>query len=167
MLRRRSEHGSSSRKTAATRRFDGIELFNGCRRRELQRIDPLGTTVVVRPFRGLCYGGEIGSQFFVLVDGTAEVESAEGRLALMHSGAWFGETELIHNTPCTASVRTLVESTLIVFSRREFNTLRRELPQVRDCLDATAALLVNGEQSRPWYQPVKASVAERDAVSAR
>ncbi len=155
-------------RSISIRRFEGIELFNDCRRSELERISPLGTTVVVRPFRCVCSEGELGSEFFILVDGVAEVESAAGRLALLHSGAWFGEAALIDNAPRRATVRTLVESMLIVFTRREFNTLRRELPRVRDRLDATAALFVRGDGPtfRPWYQPVGTSVVAVNAAAA-
>jgi ATP-binding cassette subfamily B protein len=153
----------------AIRRFQGVELFKDCRRSELERIDPLGTTVVVPPLRELCREGELGSEFFVLIDGVAEVEITVGRLALLHSGAWFGETALIHNSPRRASVRTLVESTLIVFTRREFNTLRRGLPRVRDRLDATAALFIRGDvpASRSWYQSVSTSVPAVAATAGR
>lgn len=156
-------------RSISIRKFEGIELFNGCRRSELERISPLGTAVAVPSFRCLCSEGEPGSEFFILVDGVAEVEGAARRLALLHSGAWFGETALIHNAPRRATVRTLVESMVIVFTRREFNTLRRELPHVRDRLDASAARYVSGEGPtfRPWYQPASTSTTTVNATVAR
>jgi CRP-like cAMP-binding protein len=138
------------------RRLEGIELFRGCRKSQLEWIDRLGITVVRPAGRTLCSEGKPGSEFFLLVDGLVEVHSSGGRLALLHAGAWFGETALLHNTVREASVTTVVDSMLIVFDRREFNTLRDLAPQVRQRLDFTAALFARGDvpTSQPWYQPI-------------
>ena len=137
-------------------RMDGMELFQGCRRAQLKMIDRLGTMLVEPAGRTLCCDGKPGSQFFVLIDGLAQVQNSCGRLALMHSGAWFGEAALINNTAQRASVTTVVESTMIVFDRSEFNALRHIAPQVRKRLDSTAALIARGDAptSQPWYQPI-------------
>ena len=139
-------------------RIEAQELFQGCRHSQVKEIDRLGTTVDLAAGRTLCTEGKPGSQFFVLLDGLVQVQNSSGRLALLHSGAWFGETALIHDTSQRASVTTVVESTLIVFDRSEFNALRHIDPHVRERLDDTATLYLRGETpaSHPWYQPIDA-----------
>ena len=142
--------------TITVQRIERMELFQGCRRSQLKMIDRLGTTVELSAGRELCSEGKPGSQFFLLVDGLVQVQNSCGRLALLHPGAWFGETALIHKTSQLASVTTVVESMLIVFDRREFNDLRSIAPQVRERLDFTAALFTHGDAptSQPWYQSI-------------
>jgi CRP-like cAMP-binding protein len=137
-------------------RIEGIELFHGCRHAQVKEIDRLGTTLDVAAGRPLCTEGKPGSQFFVLLDGLVQVQNCSGRLALLHPGAWFGETALIHDTYQRASVTTIVESVLIVFDRSEFNALRHLAPHVRERLDDTAARYLRGETptSHSWYQPI-------------
>jgi CRP-like cAMP-binding protein len=141
---------------AGVRRIEEIGLYSGCRRSELKIIARQGTTVTLSAGRTLCAEGKPGLEFFVLVDGLVQVRNARGRLALLHGGAWFGETALIRNQPREATVTTVVDSTVIVFDRREFNTLRDVAPRVRERLDGTAALYVRGDRpTHPWYQAIE------------
>jgi CRP-like cAMP-binding protein len=137
-------------------RIERMDLFQGCGRAQLMMIDELGTTLVLRAGQTVCREGEPGSQFFVLVDGLAQVQNSCGGLALLHPGAWFGETSLVLMTTHRASVTTVVDSMVLVFNRAEFNGLRDVAPQVRERLDRTAALFARGDAptSEPWYQPV-------------
>jgi CRP-like cAMP-binding protein len=140
---------------ASVRRIEGNGLFSGCRRSELNLIAQQGTTVTLQPGRVLCKEGRPGSQFFVLVDGLVQVRGSRGTLALLHGGGWFGETALIRNRTREATVTTVVESTVIVYNRREFNTMRDVVPRVRERLDGTAALYVRGDRpTHPWYQSI-------------
>ena len=137
-------------------RIERMDLFQGCGRSQLTTIDELSTTLVLRAGRTVCGEGEPGSQFFVLIDGLAQVQNSGGSLALLHPGAWFGETSLVFKTTHRASVTTVVDSMVLVFNRAEFNGLRDVAPQVRERLDRTAALFARGDAptSEPWYQPV-------------
>jgi len=71
---------------AGVRTLEKIDLFNGCRRSELERIDQQGTTVTLSAGRTLCVEGKPGTQFFVLVDGLVQVRSSRGMLTLLHGG---------------------------------------------------------------------------------
>ena len=137
-------------------KIQDVPLFYGCRRSQLEVIDRLGTALVVHSGRTLCHEGEPGSEFFVLVDGLVEVQSSGGVLALMRGGAWFGEVALLHHTSRRATVRTVVDSELLVFSRQEFAMLCHAAHEVRERVEHTAALVARGEKltAQPWYQPV-------------
>jgi CRP-like cAMP-binding protein len=120
-------------------RLRSLELFEGCTRAQLAKIDRLGITLGFAPGRALCVEGSPGAEFFVLVDGVADVRTSSGTVALLRSGAWFGEIALIDKVPRRATVTTRSESRVIVFGRREFNTLLAIAPHVRARLQRSAA----------------------------
>jgi CRP-like cAMP-binding protein len=146
--------------SASIRRLASLELFAGCRRKELARIDALTTTVDVPAGRVLCEEGTSGSEFFVLVAGRVEVRKAGDAAALLKPGAWFGETALLELTTRRATVIARTQATLLVFGRREFNGLLFIAPTVRRRLEATASRVVDGmaPSRQPWYQPLGVKV---------
>jgi CRP-like cAMP-binding protein len=155
--------------TITMHRIEGLELFEGCGRSQLKMVDQLGAAVTVAAGRVLCTEGKRGSQFFLLLHGLVQVQNSCGRLALLHPGAWFGETALIYKSRQLASVTTVLESMVIVFDRREFDELRQVTPQIRERLDATAALFARGDAptSHPWYQGIDEQTrADRVPVTA-
>lgn len=125
-------------------RLSHLELFEGCRRSQLAKIDELGGMLVVPPEQTLCVEGTPGEEFFVLVDGLVDVRTSTGTYALLHSGAWFGEAALIDKASRRATVVTRTASMLIVFGRREFNCLLEIAPQVRTRLQLSASLVIDG-----------------------
>jgi CRP-like cAMP-binding protein len=137
-------------------RIKHINLLHACRRRALELIDGLSTTVALPPGQTLYSQGEPASEFFVLLDGVVDVRKAAQTIARLHGGGWFGETALIHNVDRQASIITATASTVAVFNRREFNSLCAEAPSVRARLEDTAALYLRGEQPliEEWYEPV-------------
>ena len=72
-------------------RLRNLELFAGCGRRELERIDQLTVTLQIPAGRRLCAEGARGEEFFVLLDGVANLHSSSGGASLLGAGAWFGE----------------------------------------------------------------------------
>jgi CRP-like cAMP-binding protein len=101
----------------------------------------------------LCVEGSPGAEFFVLVDGLVAASRSAGTVSLMRPGSWFGETALLHNRPRGATVTVRSDSTVIVFERREFNTLMSIAPQVRERLERTADFF-SGQPGSPHAQPV-------------
>jgi CRP-like cAMP-binding protein len=142
--------------SASIRRLAALELFAGCRRTTLERTDQLGTTVDVPVGRALCTEGDAATEFFVLIDGEAQVRTEAGTLAAIRAGAWFGEAALLEGAPCRATVTTTTRATLIVFGKREFNGLLSIAPSVRRHLEQTTSRATDGEAPtrQPWYQPL-------------
>jgi CRP/FNR family transcriptional regulator, cyclic AMP receptor protein len=138
------------------RRLAALELFAGCRRTTLERADQLGSTIDVAAGRTLCKEGEPGTEFFVLLDGEAEVRTEAGTVAVIRPGAWFGEAALLDATPRRATVTTTTPATIIVFGKREFNGLLSIAPSVRNRLERTTSRVIGGEAPtrQPWYQPL-------------
>ena len=137
-------------------RLGRLELFEGCRQSQLEKIDELGGTLVVPPEQTLCVEGTPGAEFFVLVDGLVDVRTSTGAHALLRPGAWFGEAALIDKAPRRATVVTRTAAMLIVFGRSEFNTLLEIAPQVRTRLQRSASLVIHSAipRRRRRYQPV-------------
>jgi CRP-like cAMP-binding protein len=104
----------------------------------------------------LCREGEIGREFFVLTRGLAEVCGSGNERALLHEGAWFGEGALIENVTRRATVTAVLQSTVLVFDRREFAGMVREMPAVRARLEASVEAIVHHRDGTrfSWYQPI-------------
>jgi CRP-like cAMP-binding protein len=108
-----------------------LELFEGCGGRQLRVIDASSTVVDVQSGRTLCREGEIGSEFFVIVDGAVTVRRDGRALAALSNGDWFGEIALSSGSRRrVATVETAVPSRLLVFNGREFRRLVDACPLV-------------------------------------
>jgi CRP-like cAMP-binding protein len=142
--------------TNPVRRLASLDLFAGCAPRTLRRIDTLACTVDVRPGRELCREGEIGEEFFVLLSGLVEVRRGNGSVALLHPGAWFGETALLTKNPRLVTVTTRTASTVLVFWRREFHALLALAPDIQTRLQETTRRVNSGYPPTrlPWYEPL-------------
>jgi len=146
--------------TTAIRNLASLELFAGCRRAELARIDQLGCTLTLPPGRVLCTEGARGNEFFVMLEGDAEVRTPHRAVARLHRGAWFGEVALLKGEPRRATVTTMTDVTLLVFGLREFQALLHLAPCVRARLEGTTARLASGDipTRSAWYQPLATSL---------
>ena len=123
-------------------RLRNLDLFAGCGRRELERIDQLTVTLQIPAGRRLCAEGARGQEFFVLVDGVANLHSSSGSAALLGAGAWFGEGALLDGAPRRATIATVSDTMVLVFGRREFRALWSDFPTVRARLAAHHELVV-------------------------
>jgi CRP-like cAMP-binding protein len=137
-------------------RLKSLELFTGCSRTELAAIDRLGVTLDLPAGTTLCAEAHPGLEFFVLLDGLAEVRTISGTAAELRPGAWFGETALIDDSPRRATVTSRTPVTVLVFGRREFGTLRSVSPEVGERLERTTAQIISGSPPTDleWYQPL-------------
>lgn len=67
--------------------------------------------------------GEPGERFYVIRSGEVEVEREGQTLARLGRGEAFGEIALLLNVPRTATVRAVVDSTLLALEARDFHDL--------------------------------------------
>jgi NTE family protein len=123
-----------------------LELFHGCRSRELREFGQLCTTVSVRSGRVLCRQGEIGRECFVIVAGRADVFIDNARVATVAKGDLVGELALLADRASrTATVVATTDMRLLVLTRREFAALAESAPGVlqRVLREATRRLVEN------------------------
>ena len=102
---------------------------------------PAGRAVVVE--------GDPGDKFFLIVRGELAVTQRHGegerQLTVLQDGDHFGEIALLENSPRTATVTTLVPTTLLSLSRGHFNGLLDQVPGLRAEIQAHHAARVRGQ----------------------
>jgi CRP/FNR family transcriptional regulator, cyclic AMP receptor protein len=109
----------------------GVPLFARCSKRQLRAIAALADEIERPAGRVLARQGTLGSEFFVIIDGAAEVRKDSKRLALLGAGDFFGEIALVTRTPRTATVTLTEPSSLLVMAEREFDALLKAEPEIQ------------------------------------
>jgi CRP-like cAMP-binding protein len=126
----------TARKSAPLEELAAVELFDRCSWRALETIDGLCTGVALPADRPVCRQGEFGRQFFVVREGTFEVERDGERINALHAGDWFGEIALSLRCARVATITSSTPASLFVFSVREYWSLRAACPDVARGIDA-------------------------------
>ena len=107
-----------------------LPLFSKCTNRQLKRLAALGTPVPIEAGREVTVAGEPGSEWFVVVSGTASCRVRGGEVATFGPGDFFGELSLIDGSTRSASVVADTPMRLLDFNRGEFGTLLEVAPSV-------------------------------------
>lgn len=111
------------RKNAKLELLKQVPLFAGCSKRELEEIAKIADEIDFREGKQLTREGAPGREFFVLVEGTAEVTQGKRKLRTMTDGDFFGEISLITRLPRTATVTTVSPVRALVVTDRSFRRL--------------------------------------------
>ena len=120
----------------------GVPLFEGLSRRELVQLERVCEDLEVEPGRVLCKEGEVGHEFFVLVDGKVQVSRKGRRVVTLTGGDFVGEIALVTELPRTATVTAETPVRLFVLTSREFHAvLDRDRTVERKVLRALARRL--------------------------
>ena len=119
-----------------------VPLFARMGTRELERLGQLTDEVEIGLDRVLAEQGEIGHEFFIVLDGRLMVLDGRRPIATLGPGDFFGEIALLDGRPRTATVRAEGITRLLVVGHREFHALMDEFPSVRTAvLEAVAERL--------------------------
>jgi CRP/FNR family cyclic AMP-dependent transcriptional regulator len=116
------------RNDAVITRLAEIAIFAGCSKKELQEISKLMTEVDVKEGHALTTEGERGSEFGVVLSGTATVSQAGKTVATLEIGGHYGEMALIDDGPRTATIIASSPMSIAVVARPEFGQLLDEAP---------------------------------------
>src|ERR1035437_10763244 len=95
-------------------------LFSACAKKELQLIARRAEHVDVPAGKVLVREGAAGAEFFVILDGTAEVSRHGRRGAPPDPGAFFGDLALLARAPRNATVTAQTTMQLMVLGQRGF-----------------------------------------------
>lgn len=105
-------------------------LFQGLSQKELgelakvtEDMDGAAGTVLIRE-------GEIGREFFVLLEGEVEVERQGKSLGTRDAGDFFGEIAVLEQVPRTATVTARTPVRFLVLTRPAFRRLIVDNPKV-------------------------------------
>ena len=75
--------------------------------------------------------GDSGHEFFVIVEGMADVERGGKKIAKLGPGDFFGEIALIAKTPRNATITTTAPVRALVITDRAFRQLLDHSPKVQ------------------------------------
>jgi CRP-like cAMP-binding protein len=117
-----------SRRDAFLNHLAQVPLFSALSKKELQLVARRAEDVKVDAGRILVSEGSTGSEFFVIIDGTATVSRHGRKVATLGPGDAFGELALLDKAPRNATVTAQTEMELVVLGQREFGGLIDEVP---------------------------------------
>jgi CRP/FNR family transcriptional regulator, cyclic AMP receptor protein len=117
-------------------------LFWNCSKRELRQIAQLADEIDLREGKEMTRQGERGREFFVLLEGDADVIKNGRRINQLGAGDFFGEIALVSDTPRTATVTATSPVRALVITDRSFRRLMQDQPEIQSkVLAALAARL--------------------------
>jgi CRP/FNR family cyclic AMP-dependent transcriptional regulator len=119
------------RKDAKVSVLAQIPLFERCSRRQLARIASITREVDYPPATPVVQLGKPGDEFFVVVEGEADVRKGARKLATLRAGSFFGEIALVTGSPRTATVTTGTPMRALVIARDDFRELLEDSPDIQ------------------------------------
>lgn len=100
-----------------------VPLFSGCSKKELGQVARVADEIDFRAGKTLIREGTAGREFFVLVDGTAEIRRKGRKIDSAGPGDFFGEMALLSDQPRNATVVTTSPVDTLVVTARNFRSL--------------------------------------------
>jgi CRP-like cAMP-binding protein len=107
-----------------------VPLFAGLSKAELAKVAAIADEIDVPEGKVLMRQGERGREFFVLLDGEAEVRRNGRKLATRRAGEFFGEIALVSDRPRVATVTATTPLNALVIRDVEFRALINRTPQI-------------------------------------
>ena len=107
-----------------------VPLFAGCSKNELRQLAKTADEIDLRQGTVLTREGRPGREFFVLIDGTAEVTKKGKKIADLGPGDWLGEIALITDSPRTATVTATSPVDVLVITDRRFRSVVETMPSI-------------------------------------
>jgi CRP/FNR family transcriptional regulator, cyclic AMP receptor protein len=127
------------RKNAKVELIKRVPLFSHCSKKELGLVAQIADEIDLPAGKTLMREGERGREFFILVDGDAEVRKGNRKVNTMGGGDFFGEIALVSQRPRTATVTTTSPVRALVVTEQAFRSLLGRTPDVqRKVLQALA-----------------------------
>jgi CRP-like cAMP-binding protein len=119
-------------------------LFWNCSKRELEQIAQLADEIDLSAGKDMTRQGEPGREFFVILEGDAEVTKDGRNINELGTGDFFGEIALVSDSPRTATVTATSPVRALVITDRSFRRLLKEQPEIQSkVLAALAARLTD------------------------
>ena len=107
-----------------------VPFFSSLSKREIQEIARATDEIDVKQGEVLAREGDVGQEFFVIIEGSAEVVRGGERIAELGKGDFFGEMALVGDEPRMATVSATAPMRVAVMSRSAFRGFDRMMPAV-------------------------------------
>ena len=117
-------------KDAKVELISRVPLFARCSKKELRMIANLADQIEWPEGKTLIQEGRLGSEFFILIEGTASVSKGGRKLRDLAAGDWVGEIALISDVPRTATVVATSAIRALVMTRGSFSQLMTDSPSI-------------------------------------
>jgi CRP/FNR family cyclic AMP-dependent transcriptional regulator len=117
-----------------------LPLFAQCSKSELEAIASQFTQIGLKAGTVLVREGDVGREFYVIVEGSAAVSVGGQIAAQLGAGDFVGEMALLNHAPRSATVVALTDLTVYVSNPREFSALLDIAPTVAAQVSTVASL---------------------------
>jgi CRP/FNR family cyclic AMP-dependent transcriptional regulator len=107
-----------------------VPLFAGLTKQQLGRVASIADEIDLPKGKVLTREGDRGREFFVLLEGEAEVRRKGRKLATRRAGEFFGEIALLSDLPRVATVTATTPVRALVIRDSEFRGLLSRTPQI-------------------------------------
>jgi CRP/FNR family transcriptional regulator, cyclic AMP receptor protein len=114
----------------------GIPLFESLSTKELREVAQRADEIDLAEGAELVRQGEFAYEFFVLLEGSAEVVRDGDCIAVLGSGDFLGEMGILGGATRNASVTATSQVRALVMSEQEFRSMAAVLPNVADRIRA-------------------------------
>ena len=135
------------RKNAKVDLIKSAPLFSECSRKHLNEIAEIADEIDLKEGKELTKEGGPGREFFVLIDGTADVKRGNRRINQMGAGDFFGEISLITQRPRTATVVATSPVRALVITDRSFRQLLEHQPEIQGKVMSAVAARLGPEEN--------------------
>src|SRR5215218_2120519 len=107
-----------------------VPLFAGLSKTQLTKVAAIADEIDVPEGKVLTRQGERGREFFVLLDGEAEVRRNGRKLATRRAGEFVGEIALVSDRPRVATVTATKPVSALVIRDVDLRALINRTPQI-------------------------------------
>ncbi|HXH88337.1 MAG TPA: cyclic nucleotide-binding domain-containing protein [Gaiellaceae bacterium] len=108
-----------------------VPLFAHCSRAELAEVASIADEIDVPSGKELMREGDRGREFFILLEGSADVRRKGRKVNSLKPNDFFGEIALISRSPRTATVTATADSQLLVITPSAFRALLDHSPRIQ------------------------------------
>jgi CRP-like cAMP-binding protein len=135
------------RKDAKVEMIRGVPLFGGCGKRDLQSIAGIADEIAWPQGKAIAKQGQQGREFFVIVEGSADVSIDGKKVGALGPGDFFGEMALLTDKPRAATVTPMTPMRVLVIVDRAFRLLLKDDAGIQaKILSAVAARAAANEE---------------------
>ena len=107
-----------------------VPLFAGLSKKELSQVASIADELDFKAGKTLIREGDPGREFFIMLEGSADVTQGGKQVATRKAGDFFGEVALMCDRPRNATITTTEPSVALVVTDRDFKHLIEQSPEI-------------------------------------